>query len=227
MTERILHVGANFFASKEMISTLSKVESDVAYNFKDAVRKMRVAPYSLVLLDTELSGEASEEFDALAESSASIVIGVEPKTAKSGEAYRLKRYDLVVCMPEEAAIVESVVRQTRPGTAVETSYALDSRQSCLRSNDGRKLELGKLEFLLLAEMAGAHERVHSVDQIIRLLVGENREYKGVAVLISRLQRKFQQVFPGEGLFKSVRNQGYCLVQKIELDPAHANAESRA
>ncbi|NMY13774.1 hypothetical protein HBO38_36320 [Pseudomonas veronii] len=52
-------------------------------------------------------------------------------------------------------------------------------------------------------------------QLIRNIGREPELYRGLEMCLSRLQEKFKRVNDGERLFRSVRNRGYCLTQRIK------------
>lgn len=224
MRERILHIGANFFCGEGASPLLADLTSDVVASFGDALRMMRLQPYSLVLVDAALAGEWDEDFAVLASSHHSIIIGVETATTGAVDIYRMSRFDLAVRLPEEAAILERVISQIMMSRVNSALYMLNEEAHSLSSR-GRQMKLSRLEYLLLHEMATSGQPLYSVAQIKEFLVGSQEGYQGVAVLISRLQRKARRAFDGESLLRSVRNHGYCLVQRIDVRRSERDAEA--
>lgn len=81
--------------------------------------------------------------------------------------------------------------------------------------DGLRISLTTLESALIKKMLHHEERVVSKEELIRNIGREPELYRGLEMCLSRLQEKFKRVNGGERLFRSVRNRGYCLTQKIK------------
>lgn len=81
-------------------------------------------------------------------------------------------------------------------------------------NAGKKISLTGIESLLLKQLALSDRRVCSKTDLILGINRDPEHYRGLEMCLSRLQEKFSDTANGERLFRSVRNRGYCLVQKI-------------
>lgn len=80
---------------------------------------------------------------------------------------------------------------------------------------GLRISLTTIESALIKKMLHHEERVVSKEELIRNIGREPELYRGLEMCLSRLQDKFRRVNDGERLFRSVRNRGYCLTQKIK------------
>lgn len=113
--------------------------------------------------------------------------------------------------------------------------ALNSAKTTVRSPDfwlltqqdrtlvkgGLRISLTAMESALIKKMLNHEERVVSKEELIRNIGREPELYRGLEMCLSRLQEKFKRVNDGERLFRSVRNRGYCLTQKIKKSLEHA------
>ena len=79
------------------------------------------------------------------------------------------------------------------------------------------IALTKMECSLLDLFTKSEERAIKRDVIVRRLK-KPYDYAGLCMAVARLQRKFKDSTDGDKLFASVRNCGYCLVQKIDVQP---------
>ena len=80
---------------------------------------------------------------------------------------------------------------------------------------GLRISLTTIESALIKKMLHHEERVVSKEELIRNIGREPELYRGLEMCLSRLQEKFKRVNDGERLFRSVRNRGYCLTQRIK------------
>jgi DNA-binding winged helix-turn-helix (wHTH) protein len=80
---------------------------------------------------------------------------------------------------------------------------------------GLRISLTTIESALIKKMLHHEERVVSKEELIRNIGREPELYRGLEMCLSRLQEKFKRINDGERLFRSVRNRGYCLTQKIK------------
>jgi two-component system OmpR family response regulator len=83
-------------------------------------------------------------------------------------------------------------------------------------NPGEKISLTRNESLLLKQLALSESRVCSKTELIHGINRDPERYRGLEMCLSRLQEKFSKTANGERLFRSVRNRGYCLVQKVTV-----------
>jgi DNA-binding response OmpR family regulator len=100
---------------------------------------------------------------------------------------------------------------------------LRSRTWTLIKNSGLLVDgevaiaLTKMECSLLDLFTISEDRAIKSDVIVRFLK-KPYDYSGLCMAVTRLQRKFKDSTDGDKLFASVRNCGYCLVQKIDVQP---------
>ena len=80
---------------------------------------------------------------------------------------------------------------------------------------GLRISLTTIESALIKKMLHHEERVVSKEELIRNIGREPELYRGLEMCLSRLQEKFKRINDGERLFRSVRNRGYCLTQRIK------------
>jgi two-component system, OmpR family, response regulator len=95
------------------------------------------------------------------------------------------------------------------------AWALDYERRVLLGRR-EQIALTASEALILKDFVASEQRVLNKADILACLNKDSGNYTGLVMCISRLQGKFKKVSGGAGLFRSVRNRGYCLVQKIEL-----------
>lgn len=87
----------------------------------------------------------------------------------------------------------------------------------LLTNNETAIKLTRIECLVLDALASGTERVASIEDILKKLNKCPDKYKGLFMCLSRLQAKFKRLTRGENLFRAVRNCGYCLTQKVNID----------
>jgi two-component system, OmpR family, response regulator len=90
-------------------------------------------------------------------------------------------------------------------------------------NPGKKISLTRIESLLLKQLALSESRVCSKTELIHGINRDPERYRGLEMCLSRLQEKFTNTANGERLFRSVRNRGYCLVQKVRVPDRNESA----
>ncbi|KAA6170419.1 MULTISPECIES: helix-turn-helix domain-containing protein [Pseudomonas] len=101
-------------------------------------------------------------------------------------------------------------------TALHTpDFWLLTQQDRILVKGGLRISLTTIESALIKKMLHHEERVVSKEELIRNIGREPELYRGLEMCLSRLQEKFKRVNDGERLFRSVRNRGYCLTQKIK------------
>ncbi|VVP27497.1 hypothetical protein PS900_04179 [Pseudomonas fluorescens] len=79
-----------------------------------------------------------------------------------------------------------------------------------------KILVSGIESLLIEKLLLSNQRVLSKAELILAINRDPERYRGLEMCLSRLQEKFSSSTNGERLFRSVRNRGYCLSQKIEV-----------
>ncbi|WP_413697950.1 winged helix-turn-helix domain-containing protein [Pseudomonas asiatica] len=102
---------------------------------------------------------------------------------------------------------------------VQRSWRLHATSHRLVSG-GRSIKLTQAECRVLFALVTSDRRVISKNDLIASLSRDPDSYTGLEMCISRLHYKFSSVWPGCRIVRSVRNCGYCLVQKVCL--ANAN-----
>ncbi len=131
---------------------------------------------------------------------------------------------------ELVARIRAVLRrqaEPQPQTASSKRYRFEgfSVDPALRqvvSPDGAEIDLTGAEFDLLQVFLDRPGRVLSRDQLLDLTRGRDGEVfdRSVDVLMSRLRRKLTGAGAGQ-VFKTVRNGGYQLAVKVELEESLA------
>jgi two-component system phosphate regulon response regulator OmpR len=131
---------------------------------------------------------------------------------------------------ELVARIRAVLRrqaEPQPQTASSKRYRFEgfSVDPTLRqvvSPDGAEIDLTGAEFDLLQVFLDRPGRVLSRDQLLDLTRGRDGEVfdRSVDVLMSRLRRKLTGAGAGQ-VFKTVRNGGYQLAVKVELEESLA------
>lgn len=101
-----------------------------------------------------------------------------------------------------------------------TSFRLNHRELF---NATLHISLTTIESLLLNQLVLSRRRVCSKKELILAINRDPSKYTGLEMCLSRLQDKFQNAY-GERLFRSVRNQGYCLVQDVKTSPSLSNCK---
>jgi|SRR3990167_3568683 len=96
-----------------------------------------------------------------------------------------------------------------------TSWEFNVSEGYLLRNDER-ISLTATECLILNQFVSSEQRVQSREQLLKALNKDHITYTGLEMCLSRLQIKFKLFTRGERLIRSVRNKGYCLVQKIRV-----------
>ena len=118
--------------------------------------------------------------------------------------------------------VSGITRRSERSNAPEQGETPSTQTDtwCLSKGDGALIKddveivLTSLEAKLLTKMLHHDDRVVSKADLIRSIGREPEHYRGLEMCLSRLQEKFKGANHGERLFRSVRNRGYCLIQKI-------------
>lgn len=82
------------------------------------------------------------------------------------------------------------------------------------SKNEQEVPLSKTEFNIIQHFLISKLRLLSKNAILSNLGKDTTNYHGLAMCMFRLQEKFRKIEPGGFLIRSVRNKGYCLVQKI-------------
>jgi len=145
-------------------------------------------------------------------------------TARSQEADRLKGFgsgaDDYMTKPfspkELVARIKSVLRRAKPSLVeAEVSYSslrVDNNKKCIFAK-GKRLDLSPLEFSLLHYMISKPERVHSRENLLYNVWGNDSEVetRTVDVCIRRLRTELQKAGSGlDGMIKTSRGEGYIL-----------------
>ncbi|WP_439862014.1 hypothetical protein [Pseudomonas sp. MBLB4136] len=112
----------------------------------------------------------------------------------------------------ECAAVEQLGARVVDGAE---AWVLDYERRMLLGGCGQ-IALTASEALILKDFVASGQRVLNKTDILACLNKDSGNYTGLVMCISRLQSKFKKISGGAGLFRSVRNRGYCLVQKVEL-----------
>ena len=96
-------------------------------------------------------------------------------------------------------------------------FAADPQMRSVADARGNRIELTGAEFDLLQVFLDRPGRVLSRDQLLDLTRGREGDVfdRSIDVLVSRLRRKLD-TFESPRLFKTVRNGGYQLIVKVEL-----------
>lgn len=97
----------------------------------------------------------------------------------------------------------------------EDYWTFDRRQCSLVNNDVTVI-LTRTECVIFNLLASSAERVVSKEEILLGMKKNLDQYYGMEMCLSRLQAKFRGYADGVPLFRSVRNRGYCLVQKVRI-----------
>ncbi|MEB0029053.1 helix-turn-helix domain-containing protein [Pseudomonas sp. MH9.2] len=83
-------------------------------------------------------------------------------------------------------------------------------------HDRKKIPLTNIESLLIKQLLLSDRRVCSKAELILCIHRDPAHYRGLEMCLSRLQEKFSTFSNGERLLRSVRNRGYCLIQRIKV-----------
>ncbi|WP_207847552.1 MULTISPECIES: winged helix-turn-helix domain-containing protein [unclassified Pseudomonas] len=83
-------------------------------------------------------------------------------------------------------------------------------------NGNHVIHLTRSELKLITTLLLKSTRIVSKEDLAKSLGKNYENYTGLEMCLSRLQKKFRQIDSEERLFRSVRNQGYCLVQIITI-----------
>jgi two-component system OmpR family response regulator len=99
-------------------------------------------------------------------------------------------------------------------------YAADPQERRVTDAEGREIELTGAEFDLLKTFLERPGRVLSRDQLLDLTRGREGDVldRSIDVLVSRLRRKLNNAGASH-LFKTVRNGGYQLAVKVDVEDA--------
>jgi two-component system, OmpR family, response regulator len=102
------------------------------------------------------------------------------------------------------------------------TFVLDPVLRRVARKGGSPIELTGAEFDLLQVFLDRPGRVLSRDQLLDLTRGRDGDvfFRSIDVLVSRLRRKLAE-HGGDQLFKTVRNGGYQLAAKVELEQARS------
>jgi len=131
---------------------------------------------------------------------------------------------------ELTARIRAVLRRSAPEEAAAprvrvyhfAGYRLEPDTRKVTDAEGTPIDLTGAEFDLLQVFLDRPGRLLSRDQLLDLTQGRERDPldRSVDALMSRLRRKFGDA--GEGpLFKTVRNGGYQLAVKVEVEDAQS------
>jgi len=128
------------------------------------------------------------------------------KNIKSPSPRRFSMLGFVKYKPEK-------VEQTQHIHPVPETWWFDGRTL---SSLERQISLTGIESLLIKQMLFNEQRVSSKAELIQAINRDPESYRGLEMCMSRLQDKFSVSANGERLIRSVRNRGYCLVQKVQV-----------
>jgi DNA-binding response OmpR family regulator len=93
---------------------------------------------------------------------------------------------------------------------------LYSRRYRSLSRNDITISLTHTESEIIGLFASSNERIISNECIAAGINKDTENYIGLRMCLSRLRRKFATLSEGEKLFVAVRNRGYCLTQKLDL-----------
>jgi len=127
------------------------------------------------------------------------------KNLKSPSPRRFSQLGLIKYSPER-------VEQTQVIRPMPETWWFDGR---ILSSQGREISLTGIESLLIKHLLFNEQRVSSKVELIQAINRDPENYRGLEMCLSRLQDKFSAAANGERLIRSVRNRGYCLVQKVK------------
>lgn len=96
------------------------------------------------------------------------------------------------------------------------TWAFNKRKRLL-FNNLTIIKLTRTENLILDVLISSAERVISNEEILIQLNKNPDKYKGLLMCLSRLQAKFKKFSEGAPLLRSVRNRGYCLIQRVDSE----------
>jgi len=116
--------------------------------------------------------------------------------------------------PAESVLTEEGDHLKKPYKNPET-WSFNAEERTL-SNMAKRIPLTGIETLLLKQLLFNEQRVSSKTELIQGINRDPERYRGLEMCLSRLQEKFSDTANGERLFRSVRNRGYCLVQKVKI-----------
>jgi two-component system phosphate regulon response regulator OmpR len=130
---------------------------------------------------------------------------------------------------ELIARVRAVLRRRAESLPVEAEakifrfagFAANPQERRVTDAKGREIELTGAEFDLLKTFLERPGRVLSRDQLLDLTRGREGDVldRSIDVLVSRLRRKLNNGGGTSRLFKTVRNGGYQLTVKVDVEDA--------
>ena len=205
---------------------------DTAANVDAMRRVMATSPPDLIVLDAMMPGEDGlSAARRLASDRGPPVIMLSALGTDTDRIIGLEvgadDYLAKPCNPRELlARIRALLRRRRQeaagsAEAVAPSYLfagwrLDSGTRELRDPSGVLIEVSDGEFALLRTFVEHPQRVLSREQLLELAHGSERDVYDRAIdsQISRLRRKLNERARNE-LIRTVRNEGYMLVPKVE------------
>ena len=114
------------------------------------------------------------------------------------------------------ALPPNMQGNTAPRFMHFSGFSLDTVQRQLRSADGVLVVLTSGEYRLLQVLLTHANKVLSRDQLLELTQGRTADVfdRSIDLLISRLRQRLGAPARGEGLIKTVRNEGYVLACEV-------------
>lgn len=193
-------------------------------NAKDFDRVMQTERVDVAVLDIGLPGESGLSIARRLRRTHPLC-GIVILTAKAevtdrihgmeegADAYLTKPVDL----RELALVIRAVARRVAPAVARDgESLVLMTHVQALLLPDGRRMELTRLETLLLSRLARATGQQASRQQLVEAL-GENyRDYdpRRLEAIVSRLRHKFTDAGIAAETLRAIRHTGYVFTLPI-------------
>ncbi len=137
----------------------------------------------------------------------------QPDIYKTLQPYGSQAFNAQLC-PADRHQKTPVTQAEKPPVHTPDFWML-THQDRMLVKGALRISLTAIESAIIKKMLHHEERVVSKEELIRNIGREPELYRGLEMCLSRLQEKFKRVNDGERLFRSVRNRGYCLTQKIK------------
>lgn len=142
-----------------------------------------------------------------------------PNTAAKSVIYRTlqpyNKLELNVQLCDADRHQKTLATHTEKPPVQAPDFWIFTQHDRMLSKGGLRISLTTIESALIKKMLHHEERVVSKEELIRNIGREPELYRGLEMCLSRLQEKFKRINDGERLFRSVRNRGYCLTQRIK------------
>jgi DNA-binding response OmpR family regulator len=187
---------------------------DVVYDGQEALERLDLNPYDVVVLDRDLPGVAGDDVcrAIVASDPSPRILMLTAAAAVADRVYglRLGADDYLTkpfAMTELAARVHALGRRARPADPPVISHAGLSLDSARRmvTRDGAPVSLSRKEFALLAELLRARGRIVSAEELLDRVWDENTDpfTNVVRVTLMKVRRKIGdppliETIPGVG-----------------------------